>query len=174
MSPARTSTVLKRLLVANRGEIARRIFRSAHAMGIATVAVYSDADAGAPHVHEADTAVRLPGNTPAETYLRGEALCKTSGGNLDLGNIQGNVEARTSGGDVKLSAIVPARWPSPGPAVQRSRPLARPRQLARRNPRSSSASSRRKSSSRRRLLRPMQVGRRRVRRRHHGRGRAMR
>ncbi|HEX3897547.1 MAG TPA: biotin carboxylase N-terminal domain-containing protein [Mycobacteriales bacterium] len=62
------------ILVANRGEIARRVFRTAREMGIATVAVYSDADAEMPFVGEADTAVRLPGNTPAETYLRGELI----------------------------------------------------------------------------------------------------
>jgi acetyl/propionyl-CoA carboxylase alpha subunit len=60
--------------VANRGEIARRIMRSARAMGIATVAVHSDADAGSPHVHEADLAVRLPGVAPADTYLRHDLL----------------------------------------------------------------------------------------------------
>ncbi|HEX6569365.1 MAG TPA: biotin carboxylase N-terminal domain-containing protein [Acidimicrobiales bacterium] len=49
------------LLVANRGEIARRIFRTARAMGLRCVAVYADADAGAPFVGEADEAVRLPG-----------------------------------------------------------------------------------------------------------------
>ena len=58
------------LLVANRGEIARRIMRTAHAMGMATVAVHSDADAGSPHVAEADLAVRLPGDAPGDTYLR--------------------------------------------------------------------------------------------------------
>ncbi len=63
-----------RLLVANRGEIARRIMRSARAMGIATVAVHSDADADSPHVHEADLAVRLPGTAPADTYLRHDLL----------------------------------------------------------------------------------------------------
>ena len=47
------------LLVANRGEIACRILRSAHALGLRTVAVYSDADAEAPHVALADVAVRL-------------------------------------------------------------------------------------------------------------------
>jgi propionyl-CoA carboxylase alpha chain len=62
------------LLVANRGEIAARIIRTAHAMGIATVAVYSDPDAGAVHVARADEAVRLPGAAPADTYLRGDLI----------------------------------------------------------------------------------------------------
>ncbi|MGW7557760.1 biotin carboxylase N-terminal domain-containing protein, partial [Streptomyces rimosus] len=53
--------MISSLLVANRGEIARRIFRTCRELGIATVAVYSDADADAPHVREADAAVRLPG-----------------------------------------------------------------------------------------------------------------
>ncbi len=65
---------MQRLLVANRGEIARRVFRTCRELGIETVAVYSDADADAPHVQEADVAVRLPGNTPAETYLRADLL----------------------------------------------------------------------------------------------------
>jgi acetyl/propionyl-CoA carboxylase alpha subunit len=65
---------ITKLLVANRGEIARRVFRTARAMGIGTVAVYSDADAAAPFVREADEAVHLPGNTPADTYLRGELI----------------------------------------------------------------------------------------------------
>jgi propionyl-CoA carboxylase alpha chain len=63
-----------RLLVANRGEIARRVFATCRALGIGTVAVYSDADAGAPHVREADRAVRLPGSAPADTYLRGDLI----------------------------------------------------------------------------------------------------
>ena len=66
--------MIRRLLVANRGEIARRVFTTCRATGIETVAVYSDADAGAPHVAEADLAVRLPGDAPAETYLRGDLL----------------------------------------------------------------------------------------------------
>jgi acetyl/propionyl-CoA carboxylase alpha subunit len=66
--------VISKLLVANRGEIARRIMRSAHAMGIDCVAVCSDPDATAPHVTEADEVVALAGSTPAQTYLRVDAL----------------------------------------------------------------------------------------------------
>ena len=69
-TPSRTITPIGTLLVANRGEIARRIMRTARSMGIATVAVHSDADADSPHVAEADLAVRLPGVSPADTYLR--------------------------------------------------------------------------------------------------------
>ncbi|MEH0829166.1 MULTISPECIES: biotin carboxylase N-terminal domain-containing protein [Micromonospora] len=66
--------MISKLLVANRGEIARRVFATCRALGVATVAVHSDADADAPFVADADQAVRLPGNTPAETYLRIDAV----------------------------------------------------------------------------------------------------
>jgi propionyl-CoA carboxylase alpha chain len=65
---------MRSLLVANRGEIARRVFRTAREMGIATVAVFSDADADLPFVRDADAAVRLPGNDPGDTYLRGDLI----------------------------------------------------------------------------------------------------
>jgi len=65
---------IRKLLVANRGEIATRIFRTAQAMDIATVAVYSGADAGLPFVTGADEAVPLPGDTPAGTYLRADLI----------------------------------------------------------------------------------------------------
>jgi propionyl-CoA carboxylase alpha chain len=70
--------VITKLLAANRGEIARRIFRSCRLAGIGTVAVFSDADAEAPHVAEADVAVRLPGKAPSETYLRADLLVKAA------------------------------------------------------------------------------------------------
>jgi propionyl-CoA carboxylase alpha chain len=73
---------IRSILVANRGEIARRVFRTARDLGIETVAVHSDADAHAPFVAEADRAVHLPGNAPAETYLRGDlviAAAKSAG-----------------------------------------------------------------------------------------------
>lgn len=66
------------VLVANRGEIARRVIRTAKRMGLATVAVFSDADRAAPHVREADHAVRL-GQAPArESYLRGDAIVEAA------------------------------------------------------------------------------------------------
>jgi propionyl-CoA carboxylase alpha chain len=67
-------TRIRKLLIANRGEIASRVIRSARALDIATVAVFSDADARAPFVAEADESVALPGSTAAETYLRPELI----------------------------------------------------------------------------------------------------
>ena len=66
------------VLVANRGEIARRVFRTARALGLSTVAVHSTADASAPYVGEADAAVHLPGNAPAETYLQASLVIEAA------------------------------------------------------------------------------------------------
>lgn len=66
------------LLVANRGEIACRIIRSARALGIRTVAVFSEADRGAAHVHLADDAVLLGPTPPAESYLAVDALLRAA------------------------------------------------------------------------------------------------
>lgn len=66
--------MFKKILVANRGEIACRVFRTAKRMGIATVAVYSDADARAPHVRLADEAVRLGPAPAAESYLKADLI----------------------------------------------------------------------------------------------------
>src|ERR1700730_5270789 len=65
---------MRKLLIANRGEIASRVIRSARSLDIVTVAVFSDADAQAPFVAEADESVALPGSTAAETYLRPELI----------------------------------------------------------------------------------------------------
>lgn len=74
--------MISSILVANRGEIACRVFRTCRAAGIRTVAVHSDADEDALHVREADAAVRLPGVTPAQTYLRADLVVKAA---LDAG-----------------------------------------------------------------------------------------
>tara|TARA_Y100001933_G_scaffold243196_1_gene271638 strand:+ start:289 stop:2160 length:1872 start_codon:yes stop_codon:yes gene_type:complete len=66
--------MIAKLLIANRGEIACRIIRTARAMGIATVAVYSDADARALHVRQADEAVHIGPSPAAESYLVGEKI----------------------------------------------------------------------------------------------------
>jgi propionyl-CoA carboxylase alpha chain len=74
--------MFKKILIANRGEIACRVVRTARQMGIATVAVYSDADKDAVHVNMADEAVRLGPAPSKESYLRGDTIieaCRASG-----------------------------------------------------------------------------------------------
>ena len=77
-TPVPAPTPIRTLLVANRGEIACRVLRTARAMGLRTVAVFSDADADAPHVGQADLAVRLPGVTATDTYLRADLLVEAA------------------------------------------------------------------------------------------------
>ncbi len=71
-----------KILIANRGEIAIRVARTARTMGVRTVAVYSDADAGAAHVAACDEAVHIGGAAPADSYLRGERIIRAA---LDTG-----------------------------------------------------------------------------------------
>lgn len=70
--------MLTSVLVANRGEIARRILATARRMDLTTVAVYSDADAAARHVAEADLGVRLPGTAAAQTYLNSAQIIQAA------------------------------------------------------------------------------------------------
>ena len=69
-----TYPTFRKVLIANRGEIARRVIRACHELGIAAVAVYSDVDEHAPWVREADEAYPLHGSTAAETYLDREKI----------------------------------------------------------------------------------------------------
>jgi len=74
--------MIKKILIANRGEIACRVIRTARKMGIATVAVYSDADARSPHVLLADSAIHIGPSPAAESYLLADkiiAACKATG-----------------------------------------------------------------------------------------------
>ncbi len=73
---------MHKILIANRGEIARRVIRTAHRMGLETVAVYSEADAESPHVREAGQAVLIGPAPAAESYLRVDAIldaCRRTG-----------------------------------------------------------------------------------------------
>ena len=70
--------MFRKILIANRGEIACRVIRTARRMRIATVAVYSDADAGALHVASADEAVAIGPAPASESYLRGDKIIEAA------------------------------------------------------------------------------------------------
>ena len=66
--------MFKKILVANRGEIARRIFRACRELGVRSVAIYSEVDRSAPWARQADESYQLPGVTARETYLNQELI----------------------------------------------------------------------------------------------------
>ncbi|TDE40205.1 acetyl-CoA carboxylase biotin carboxylase subunit [Antarcticimicrobium sediminis] len=70
--------MFNKILIANRGEIACRVIESARSMGVRTVAVYSDADAGAKHVQMADDSVHIGGSAPSDSYLRGDVIIEAA------------------------------------------------------------------------------------------------
>jgi 3-methylcrotonyl-CoA carboxylase alpha subunit len=70
--------MFKKILIANRGEIACRVAATAKRMGIQTVAVYSDADANAKHVAACDQAIHVGGSAPKDSYLRWEAIIEAA------------------------------------------------------------------------------------------------
>ncbi|MBQ62502.1 MAG: hypothetical protein CMQ19_10560 [Gammaproteobacteria bacterium] len=115
-----SSKVITRLLVANRGEIARRIMRTAREMGISTVAVYAQTDAMAPFVTEADIAIPLNGRTSAETYLDAAqilAACKDTGADAvhpGYGFLSENADFARAVADADIAWI----GPSPDAIVQ--------------------------------------------------------
>ena len=84
--------MIRSLLIANRGEIACRVIRTARALGVRTVAVFSDADARALHVRQADEAVHIGPSPAAESYLRGDKIIEAAkaarGGSFDICDVE--------------------------------------------------------------------------------------
>jgi len=108
--------MFKKILIANRGEIACRVIRSAKKMGIATVAVYSDADARSPHVELADEAVHIGPSPASESYLIADkiiAACKATGADA-VHPGYGFLSERTSFAEALAAAGIEFVGPPPG------------------------------------------------------------
>src|SRR4051812_7908171 len=107
--------MFKKILIANRGEIACRVIRTARGMGIKTVAVYSDADARAPHVKMADEAVRLGPPPASESYIKAELIidaCKATGAEA-VHPGYGFLSERTAFAEALKDAGIAFIWPPP-------------------------------------------------------------
>ncbi|MBK9184425.1 MAG: hypothetical protein IPM83_15265 [Ignavibacteria bacterium] len=119
--------MFKRVLIANRGEIALRVMRTCKRMGIATVAIYSDADVRAPHVAEADVAIGIGGFTPRESYLVVEkvlAAAKESGADAihpGYGFLSENAEFARAVAEAGMTFIGPTPEASRCWAIRRQR-----------------------------------------------------
>jgi hypothetical protein len=126
--PMTGAGTLRRVLVANRGEIACRIIRSVHGLGLEAVAVHSDADRGAAHVRQADQAVRL-GPAPAdESYLRADRViaARARAGPTRPPGLRLPVGA----GRLRPARSRPPGWPSSDPTPSSSRTSGQARRPA--------------------------------------------
>ena len=119
--------MITRLLVANRGEIARRVFATCRRLGIETVAVHSDADADLPFVREADQVVHLPGTAPGDTYLRADLILEAAR-RTGADAIHPGYGFLSENADFARAVIGATTWVGPAPdSIERMGRRSRPR-----------------------------------------------